>query len=90
MGHTRPLCVCFLFFSHDKFSPNLTINDKSIDGELGTQTLVGRMVGADESTAPLHPTQREESSLNVIFCLNFVLISIGPVKGSRTHYSFDK
>ena len=38
------------FFSHDKYSTNLTINDKSIDGVLGTRTRGGRMVGADEST----------------------------------------
>ena len=40
----------FLFFSHDKYSTNLTIKNKSIDGVLGTQTLSGRMVGTDEST----------------------------------------
>ena len=38
------------FFSHDKYSTNLTINDKSIDGMLGTRTRGGRMVGADKST----------------------------------------
>ena len=37
------------FFSHDKYSTN-TINDKSVDGVLGTQTQDGRMVGADKST----------------------------------------
>ena len=42
--------VLFSFFSHDKHSTNLTINDKSIDGVLGTRTPGGRMVGADEST----------------------------------------
>ena len=42
----------FLFmslFSYSKYSTN-TINDKSIDDVLGTQTRSGRMVGADEST----------------------------------------
>ena len=39
----------FLFFSLDKYSAN-TINDKSIDGVLGTRTRGGRIVGADEST----------------------------------------
>ena len=34
----------------DKFSTNLTINDKSVDGMLGSQTRGGRMEGADEST----------------------------------------
>ena len=38
------------FFSHDKYSRNLTINDKSIDGVFGTRTRGGRMVGTDEST----------------------------------------
>ena len=38
------------FFSHDKYSSNLTINDKSIDGVLGTRTRGSNMVGADEST----------------------------------------
>ena len=41
----------FSFFSQDKYSTNLTINDKSIDGVLGTRTQGGRMVGADESIA---------------------------------------
>ena len=48
MGQTRPLFVYFLFFSHDKYSTN-TINDKSIDGVIGTRTQGGRMVGIDES-----------------------------------------
>ena len=39
----------FSFFSPDKCSTN-TINDKSVDGVLGTRTRGGRMVGADEST----------------------------------------
>ena len=50
MGQTRPLFVLFSFLSHDKYSTNLTINYKSIDGVLGTQTRGGRMVGADGST----------------------------------------
>ena len=37
----------FLFFSHVKY---LTLNDKSINGVLGTRTRVGRMVGAYKST----------------------------------------
>ena len=39
----------FTFFSHDKYSSN-TINDKSVDGVLGTQARGGRMVSANEST----------------------------------------
>ena len=50
MEQTRPLFVHFSSFSHDKYSTNLTINDKSVDGMLGTRTRGGRMVGADEST----------------------------------------
>ena len=46
----NPAYFCyFLFFSHDKYSTN-TINDKSIDGVLGTRTQGSRMVGAVEST----------------------------------------
>ena len=41
-----PSFCLFSFFSHDKYSTNLTINDESIDGVLGTQ----RTVGADKST----------------------------------------
>ena len=47
----KPGLFClFSFFSRDKYSTNLTINYKSIDGVLGTQTRGSRMVGADEST----------------------------------------
>ena len=46
----NPASFClFSFFSHGKYSTNLTINDRSIDGVLGTQTWGGRIVGADES-----------------------------------------
>ena len=39
-------------FSHrmDKYSTNLTINDKSVYGMLGSRTRGGRMEGADKST----------------------------------------
>ena len=47
MGLIRPL---FVFFSHDKYSTNLTISYKSIDGVFGTRTRGSMMVGADEST----------------------------------------
>ena len=48
---SNPASFClFSFFSHDKYSTNLTINDKSIDSVLGTRTQGGRMVGTDEST----------------------------------------
>ena len=47
----------FLFFSHDKYSTNLTKNEKSIDGVLGTRTRGGKMVSADKSTEIWrHPT----------------------------------
>ena len=34
----------------DKNNTNLTIKDKSVDGELGTRTWGGNMEGADKST----------------------------------------
>ena len=42
----------FSFFlqSKDKYSTKLTINDKSVDGVLGTRTWGGRMEGTDEPT----------------------------------------
>ena len=46
----NPAYFClFWFFLNDKCSTN-TINDKSIEGVLGTRTWGGRMVGADECT----------------------------------------
>ena len=33
----------FSFFSHEKYSKNWTVNDKSVDGVLGTRTRSGRM-----------------------------------------------
>ena len=52
MGQTRPLFGLFSFFftTQDKYSTNFTINDKSIDGVLGSQTWGGMMEGADVST----------------------------------------
>ena len=44
----KPFCL-FSFLSHDKNSTS-TINDKSVDGVLGTRTRGSRMVGADKST----------------------------------------
>ena len=49
MGKTRPLFVSFSFFSRDKYS-TYTINDKSLDGVVGTQTWGGRMEVSDKST----------------------------------------
>ena len=48
-GPIRPLFVYFRSFSHDKYSTN-TINDRSIDGVLGTRTRGSMVVGADKST----------------------------------------
>ena len=47
MGQTLFLFIFVL--SYDKYSTK-TINDKSVDGVLGTQTQGGRNVGADEYT----------------------------------------
>ena len=49
MGQTRPLFVYFHSFHMTKYSTN-TINEKSVNGVLGTRTQGGKMVGADEST----------------------------------------
>ena len=49
MGQTRPLSVFFVLSRH-KYSTNLAINYKNIDGVLVTRTQGGRMVGVDEST----------------------------------------
>ena len=49
-GQTRPYFCLFSFFSHDKYSTNLTMNDKIVDDVLGTRTQGGKMVAADEST----------------------------------------
>ena len=38
-----------MFFSNDKYSTH-TINDKSVDGVLGTRTQGSNMVGTDKST----------------------------------------
>ena len=76
MGHTRPL---FCSFSHcmDKYSTNLTNNDKSIDGMLGSRTRGGRMEGADESTELWwHPTIIESFNRTRIF-LNSIIPLVG-------------
>ena len=41
--------VYFRSFNRKKCSTVLTLNNKSVDGVLGTQTRGGNMVGADES-----------------------------------------
>ena len=53
MGQTLPLFCLFSFFLQykDKYTTYLTINDKSIDGVLGSRTWGSRMEGRDESTA---------------------------------------
>ena len=48
MGQTG-LFLFILSFSHDKYIIN-TINDKSVDGVIGTRTWGSRMVGTDESS----------------------------------------
>ena len=40
----------FSFFSHDKYSTNLTTNDRSIYDVIVTLTQDSRMVGTDEAT----------------------------------------
>jgi len=69
-GQTRPLFLfIFVLFSHrvDKYSTNLTIIEKSIDGMLGSWTRGSRMEGADESTElwrdPTLSQMKEENGL---------------------------
>ena len=50
MGQPRPLFDYFDSFHMANVVQNFTINDKSIDGVLGTRTLGSRMVDADKST----------------------------------------
>ena len=50
MGQPLPLFCLFSSFTLDKFSTNMTVNDKSGDGELGTRTRGGIMVTTDEFT----------------------------------------
>ena len=54
-GQTRSLFVLFSFFSHDNYIAN-TVNDKSVDGVLGTRTRGSRMVGADDSNELWRPS----------------------------------
>ena len=55
MGPNPSSFFIFVLFSHrkDKYSTNLTIIEKSIDGMHGSQTQGGMMEGADESTEKL-------------------------------------
>ena len=74
----KPASFClFSFFSYDKYSTNLTINDKNIYGVLGTRTQGGRMVGADESTELWwHPSEKHiylGILLTFVGHINFVL-----------------
>ena len=71
MGQTRPLFVYLPFFSHDKYSTNLTTNDKNVDGVLGTRAWSARMVGADESTMHLFVKNGDHSN-DVSSLSNFV------------------
>ena len=66
----NPASFClFSFFSHDKYSTNMIINEESIDGVLGTQTRSSKLVGADESTE----LWRDPSNCWRVFC--FVVMS---------------
>ena len=78
MGETRrPLFVYFSFFSHDNYITNLTINDKSVDGVLGTQTQGGRMDGPDESTELWRHPMYDTFYIPVLLLRNiFVIIKV--------------
>ena len=52
MGQSRPLFVYFRYFFT---TISIQQIEESVDGVLGIQTLVRRMVGADESTELWRP-----------------------------------
>ena len=66
----------FILFSHrkDKYSTNLTINEKNIDGVHGSQTQGDNMEGGDESTElwrhpfNIHLRRHVEIVLTIPFC----------------------
>ena len=67
----------FVLFSHckEKYSTNLTVNDKSVNGGLGSRTWGGRMESADESTELWrHPT-KPFFVLIVLYCQNGIFIT---------------
>ena len=69
----------FLFFSHVKY---LTLNDKSINGVLGTRTRVGRMVGAYKSTELWrHP-------LRICWFLHLYFALLSTAFSYKTSFSF--
>ena len=89
MGH---FCL-FLFISLDKNSTNLNINNKSVDGVLGTQTWGSRMVGARESIElwwpPTHFISYQDKKVDVqILCIvqNAVVGMIKDVIGMSQHF----
>ena len=55
----NPASFCLFLYFH---MTNLTVNNRRIDGVLGTRTRGGRMVGADKSTELLRHTW------NLLFC----------------------
>ena len=86
----KPASFClFSFFSGEKFSTNLTINDKSVDGMLGTRTQGSRMVGAEKSTElRRHPrhlkmfstlTPEQPTLITDVFRMNFSKINSAKV-----------
>ena len=76
----------FSFFSQckDKHSTNLPLNDKIIDGGLGTRTGGGRMEGADESTDIWRPPDKPNTCRVVVVAqLAEQSLSIPNVHGSN-------
>ena len=65
-----PFCFIFVLIHNSKtnYSTNLTINDKSLDGVLGTRTWCGSMEGANKST------QLWQHPKNVLFLSSTILI----------------
>ena len=57
-----------MFFSHDEYSTKLTINDKSADYVLGTQTPGSRMVDTNESTELWQHPKLNSKVIASFFC----------------------
>ena len=72
----NPASFLFSFFSHGKYSTNLTIRDNSIEDVLGTRTRGSRMVGADESSELWwHPWLLPFLLWEIVFCLSKISVA---------------
>ena len=64
-----PINTMFFSQCEDKYSTNLTTNDKSADGVFGTRTWGSRMEGADESAELWRYLKDAKGGPNFVACL---------------------